>query len=76
MGSGRGEGLTQVTRLNVNVRVCPCPQKLAAKDTHTQVRRGREASCLGNAALKTPGKEAFTLQVKGAGNKSCHVYTK
>lgn len=73
-GRGRRERLAQVTRLKGDIRVCLCPQKLAAK--HTQVQRGREESCFGNTALKTLGKEAFALQVKGAGNKSCHVYTK
>lgn len=70
IGRGREEGLIQVTRLQVRVRLC-C-QKLATKDKHTH--RSREG--VRHPALKTLGKEAFTLRVKEAGNKSCHTYMK
>lgn len=69
-GRGRGEGLIQVAR--PKVRVCLCTQKLAAKGRHTH----RSQEGVRHPALKMLGKEAFTLRVKGAGNKSCHTYVK
>lgn len=73
LGRGMWEGWIQITRLQVTFSAC-APETVSRGHAHTQLARRCEAAYI----KKTLGK-VFLLeknQVKGAGNKSCHVYMK